>query len=179
MDLLTEMLTAALASTTFDEALVAYLKSTSFSQFVVNTTWVWPLAETLHFLGLALLFGAIGPLDLRLLGFMRHLPVSAFRFLVPWAVAGFVVNAVTGLVFLIATPDQYVSNISWWLKVVFLAIAGLNVLGFELTQRARADALPAGRDTPYALKMIGGVSLVSWMMVLVWGRMLAFLGNAF
>ena len=84
-----------------------------------------------------------------------------------------------GLVFLIATPDQYISNISWWLKVLFLAIAGVNVLMFELTQRDRADSLPAGSDTPYALKMIGGVSLVSWMMVLVWGRMLAFLGNAF
>jgi hypothetical protein len=39
--------------------------------------------------------------------------------------------------------------------------------------------MPAGADTTPMLKMIGGVSLVSWFMVLVWGRMLAFLGNAF
>ncbi len=71
------------------------------------------------------------------------------------------------------------SNISWWLKALFLAIAGLNVLLFELTQRTKADAMPAGADTTPMLKMIGGVSLVSWFMVLVWGRMLAFLGNAF
>ncbi|NOT25937.1 MAG: hypothetical protein HOP16_07510 [Acidobacteria bacterium] len=179
MDVLGEMMTSVLAATSIDESVVSYLKSTAFSHFVVNTPWVWPLAETLHFLGLALLFGAIGPLDLRLLGFMKHLPVSAFRALVPWAVAGFSLNLVTGLVFLIATPDQYMSNISWWLKALFLVIAGLNVLLFELTQRDKADALPLGSGTPAVLKVIGSVSLVSWFMVLVWGRMLAFLGNAF
>jgi H+/Cl- antiporter ClcA len=179
MDQLGEILTAILNATSVDESVIRYLKSTAFSQYVVSTPWVWPLAETLHFLGLALLFGTIGPLDFRLLGFMRHLPVSAFRALVPWAVAGFVLNLATGLVFLVAAPDQYMSNISWWLKVLFLAIAGLNVLLFELTQKATVDALPPGSDTPPILKMIGGVSLVSWFMVLVWGRMLAFLGNAF
>lgn len=179
MDLLGEIMTAILNTTTLDEQVVHYLKSTSFSQFVVSRPWVWPLAETLHFLGLALLFGTIGPLDFRLLGFMRHLPVSAFRALVPWAVAGFVLNLATGLIFLVATPDQYMSNISWWLKALFLAIAGLNVLLFELTQRANAAAMLPGADTTPMLKMIGGVSLVSWFMVLFWGRMLAFLGNAF
>jgi hypothetical protein len=94
-------------------------------------------------------------------------------------VTGFAINLVTGLIFLVATPDQYMSNVSWWLKALFLLIAGLNVLLFELIQKSRVDALPTGADTPPLLKMIGGVSLVSWFMVLVWGRMLAFLGNAF
>jgi hypothetical protein len=179
MDQLGEFMSAILNATSVDESVIRYLKSTAFSQFVVNTPWVWPLAETVHFLGLALLFGTIGPLDFRLLGFMRHLPISAFRVLVPWAVTGFAINLVTGLIFLVATPDQYMSNVSWWLKALFLLIAGLNVLLFELIQKSRVDALPTGADTPPLLKMIGGVSLVSWFMVLVWGRMLAFLGNAF
>jgi len=179
MDLLSDIMTAILNTTNLDESVIRYLKSTGFSQFVVSRPWVWPLAETVHFLGLALLFGTIGPLDFRLLGFMRHVPVSAFRALVPWAVAGFVLNLVTGLIFLVATPDQYMSNISWWLKALFLVIAGLNVLLFELTQRVTADAMLPGTDTTPMLKMIGGVSLISWFMVLFWGRMLAFLGNAF
>ena len=179
MDQLGEFMSTILNATSIDESVVRYLKSTAFAQFVVNSTWVWPLAETLHFLGLALLFGSIGPLDFRLLGFMKHLPVSAFRALVPWAVAGFLINLLTGLVFLVAAPDQYMSNLSWWLKMLFLAIAGLNVLLFELTQRSTVDAMAPGVDTSPVLKMIGGVSLVSWFLVLVFGRMLAFLGNAF
>ena len=125
------------------------------------------------------LVGLNSAIDFRLLGFMKHLPVWAFRALVPWPVAGFLITLVTGLIFLVATPDQYLNNISWWLKMLFLMIAGLNVLLFELTQKSKAEAMAPGADTSPVLKMIGGVSLVSWFMVLVWGRMLAFLGNAF
>jgi hypothetical protein len=110
---------------------------------------------------------------------MRHIPVSAFRALVPWAVAGFVINLMTGMIFLVAAPDQYMNNISWWLKALFLVIAGLNVLLFELTQKSRVCAMKPGEDTSVVLKTIGGVSLVSWFLVLFFGRMLAFLGNAF
>jgi hypothetical protein len=174
-----EFLNAMLTATSLDESLIRFLKSTALSQFIVNTPWAWPVAETLHFLGLALLVGIIGPLDIRLLGFMKSVPIAALKTLVPWAVAGFIINLVTGVMFLAATPEQYVRNLSWWFKVLFLMIAGVNVLLFETTQRSRMLAMGPGEDTPAAFKVIGGVSLVSWVMVLYWGRMLPFLGNAF
>jgi len=172
-------LDALLATTTFDEWLVVYLKSTALSHWVVNSQWVWPIAETLHFMGLALLIGIIAPLDVRLMGFMPRVPIAALKRLVPWAVAGFLTCLVTGALFFAATPDQYIRNESFWLKLLFLAIAGANMLLFETTQRARAVALKPGADTPAAFKAIGGVSLVSWLMVLYWGRMLPFIGGAF
>ena len=179
MDLMNDLMATVLNATTLDESAIQYLKATALAQYVLNTPWVWPACETFHFLGLALLMGAIGPLDFRLLGFMKQVPISAFRALVPWAVAGFLINLATGLVFLIAAPDQYMRNVSWWMKVFFLFIAGANILWFELSHKAHAEALPPGVETPSALKVIGGVSIVSWFMVLFWGRMLAFLGNAF
>ena len=174
-----DFLDAVLNSTTLDESVVVYLKSSALAQWVVSTPWAWPLAETFHFLGLALLFGAIGPLDFRLLGFMRRVPIASFRALVPWAVAGFLVNLVTGIVFLVAAPDQYIANLAWWPKVFFIVVAGLNVLMFEVTQKSTLANLPPGQDTPPVFKVMGGVSIVSWFMVLFWGRMLAFIGNAF
>lgn len=179
MEWLNDILSAALAATTADESIIRYLKSTALADYVVSTPWAWPVAETFHFLGLALLVGTIAPLDFRLMGFMRQVPVSAFRALVPWAVVGFVVNLITGLIFLVAAPDQYMANLSWWFKALFLVIAGVNVLAFELTQKSRIESMAPGADTPGTFKLIGGVSLVSWFMVLYWGRMLAFLGNAF
>jgi len=179
MTLLEEVLVAVLAATSLDESLVTFLRATALSQWVVSTAWAWPLCETLHFIGLTLLVGIIGPLDVRLLGFMKNVPVAALKALVPWAVAGFVLNLVTGAIFLVATPEQYIRNLSWWLKVLFLVIAGVNMLLFEMTQRSRLLAMGPGEDTPAAFKLIGGVSLVSWGMVLYWGRMLPFLGNAF
>jgi PhzF family phenazine biosynthesis protein len=59
-----------------------------------------------------------------------------------------------------------------------LAHAGVNMLLFETTHRSRLDAMGTG-DTPPSFKVIGGVSLVSWLMVIYWGRMLPFIGNAF
>lgn len=172
-------LNALFAATTLDESTIVFLKGTALAHWVVNTPWVWPTAEALHFLGLALLVGTIAPLDVRLLGFMKSVPIAALKTLVPWAVAGFVINLVTGMLFFVAAPDQYMHNLSWWFKVLFLAIAGVNMLLFETTQQSRIQAMEPGDDTPAACKAIGGVSLVSWLMVVYWGRMLPFLGNAF
>lgn len=179
MDHLQAWIDALLAATAADEQLIGYLRSTALSQWIVNSAWAWPVAETLHFVGLALLIGIVAPLDVRLMGFMRGVSISSLKQLIPWAVVGFVLNLITGVLFFIGTPQQYVGNASWWLKLLFLVIAALNMAWFEASHQSRARALSAGADTPVAFKLIGAVSLSSWLMVLYWGRMLPFAGNAF
>jgi len=161
------------------DAFVEWLKSTAASQAVVTYRWVWPISETIHFIGLALVIGIVGLFDLRLMGFFKRIPVRAARELMPFAVLGFVLNLITGLLFLIGQPDQYVYNRSWWLKVAFLIIAGVNALFFEKALGPRTLSLGAGGDTPIGAKVIGAVSLLAWFGVLYWGRMLPFIGNAF
>jgi hypothetical protein len=97
----------------------------------------------------------------------------------PLAIGGFVLNLMTGALFFIGTPHQYVGNAAWWAKVFFLILAGLNAMFFETTVGARTMNLGAGADTPTSAKIVGAVSLVSWLGVLYWGRMLPYLGNAF
>ena len=138
--------------------------------------WLWPACETLHFAGLALLLGVAGMFDFRLLGFMKRVPISVVKEFMPWALVGFTVNLLTGMIFLISEPAQYFGNPTWWLKVAFLIIAGLNAMIFETAYGRRAAAIPAGEDTPIPLKVIAGVSLVAWLGVLWAGRMLPFLG---
>jgi hypothetical protein len=72
--------------------------------------WIWPLCETLHFMGMALLVGIVGVLDLRLLGLARGLPVSPLSKLLPWGLAGFALNLVTGFLFYAGAPEQYMGN---------------------------------------------------------------------
>ena len=137
--------------------------------------WLWPLCETLHFTGLALLIGVVGMFDLRLLGFMKRVPISVVRDFMPWALVGFTLNLLTGTIFVISQPATYFGNYTWWLKVALLLIAGVNAIIFETTYGRRAAAIPAGEDTPFTLKVIAGVSLVSWLGVLWAGRMLPFI----
>jgi hypothetical protein len=137
--------------------------------------WLWPLCETIHFAGLALLIGVAGMFDLRLLGFMKRVPISVVRDFMPWALVGFALNLLTGMIFVISQPATYFGNYTWWLKVTLLLIAGLNAIIFETTYGRRAAAIPAGADTPMVLKVIAGVSLASWFGVLWAGRMLPFI----
>jgi hypothetical protein len=161
------------------DAFVAWLQTTSLSQAIVMNTWVWPACETIHFIGLALVLGIVGFFDLRLMGFFRRVPVAAARDLMPFAVIGFALNLITGLIFLIGQPQQYAHNIAWWFKFGFLVAAGLNALFFETLVGSRVMGVGAGERTPTAAKVVGFVSIVSWLGVLYFGRMLPFIGDAF
>ena len=161
------------------DAFVQWLQATSLSQAIVYQTWIWPLAETIHFVGLTLVIGVAGLFDLRLMGFFRGASVAAVRELMPFALLGFLLNLFTGLIFLIGHPEQYVHNPSWWLKVAFLATAGANALVFEVAVAGRTIDLPPGVDTPRSAKVVGLVSLIAWFGVLYWGRMLPFIGDAY
>ena len=74
------------------DVVVAWLKGTTLSQAIVTHIWVWPLCESLHFIGLALVIGIVGFFDLRLMGFMKRVPVGAIRDLMPLAILGFGLN---------------------------------------------------------------------------------------
>jgi Family of unknown function (DUF6644) len=158
----------------------AWLSTTAPSQFVNNHSWVWPACETLHFMGLILLMGNVGLLDLRMLGLLKELPAKHLSRFVRWGVAGFIVNLLTGVVFIVGQPGQYFDNWAFFAKLVFILLAGLNVFAFYATGVSRqVDLLAAGDDAPPLAKFIAGTSLFLWVGVMYFGRMLPFLGNAF
>ena len=127
------------------DPLVEFIRSTRMSEvFRDQVAWLWPLCESLHFLGLILLIGAAGFFDLRLLGFFNRVPISACKEFMPWAMVGFALNLVSGTVFLIIFPGQYVYSQTWWFKVFFLLIAGANALVFETKMADRLLALQPG-----------------------------------
>jgi hypothetical protein len=161
------------------DTFVTWLQSTALSKAIVYQLWIWPAAETVHFIGLTLVIGIVGFFDLRLIGFFSRIPVNAVRSLMPFALFGFFLNLVTGVIFLVGHPEQYVHNIAWWYKVGFLALVGLNALVFEVMFVNDVNRMVPGDDTPTGAKVIGTVSLIAWFGVLYWGRMLPFVGSAF
>jgi hypothetical protein len=159
------------------QAFSLWLESTALSKALFDIPWLWPLCESLHFIGLALLIGGAGLLDLRLLGMFRGVSIQDVKAFMPFAIGGFLVNAVTGVLFLIMQPHLYLSGGVWWAKVTFLALAGLNAWFFETRLSPGALALDPQADTPFTLKLVGGLSLLSWFGVLYCGRMLPYLGT--
>lgn len=158
-----------------------WLAATPLSTIVSDSRWIVPASQIVHFFGLALLFGMAGMLDLRMLGLGKGIPIGEFsRRMIPWAGTGFLLNVITGFIMYAGAPFMFAHNRAFGFKMLFIAVAGLNVLVFYVTGIARkVEALGSGDDAPWSAKVIAGLSLSLWVGVMFWGRMLPFLGNAF
>lgn len=155
----------------------AWLSAVMVQRFVLDHTWVWPSLETLHFIGLWLLFGVVVVVNLRMLGVMTMAPFSAFHRLLPWGLLGLGINLVTGMFWVIATPEQYMTNISFGLKMGALMLAGADLL--YLTTFDGPWSVKSGEQAPALGKAFAVSAIALWIGVMYFGRMLPFLGNAF
>jgi len=161
------------------ELLADWMSRTNLIEIVNAYDWLWPLCETLHFIGMAALIGTVGLVDARILGIGKGIPIAQLERLVPIGIAGFVVNALTGFVFIagnpVGGPIEYLTNLSLQLKLLLILIAGLNLLVFYFTGIARAtDAVSPEGSAPRAAKIIAGTSLVAWFGVIFFGRMIMY-----
>lgn len=155
----------------FVASAVEWLAGTHFSQLMTASKWWWAFLMDMHFLGLVLLVGAVGVFDLRVLGFARQLPLGRLNKLLPWAIAGFCINLLTGTLAFIGMPEDYTYNVAFLLKMLFIALAGVNVLLFYVTNASReCRAVAAGGNAPILAKCIAGASLFLWFGVIVLGR---------
>jgi len=155
----------------------AWLTAASIKTFVLEHPWVWPTCETLHFVGMSLMFGVLMIVNLRLLGFMKGMSYAAVHRLLPLGIMGFAINFVTGMLFFIAASEQYTQNVAFHWKMVLLELAGINFL--VLTVYDGAWKLPAGAEPPLTDKLLAASALVLSIGVMYFGRMLPFIGNAF
>src|SRR5690242_8425929 len=143
----------------------AWIEATWISKTLFGISWLWPACESLHFIGLCILIGGAGLLDLRLIGMFRGLPIRHVKALMPWAIGGFAINAVTGMLFLTMQPHLYLSSGVWWAKVAFLGLAGINARFFETRLALPALAMSPDAYMPAGMKVVGAVSLFSWFAV--------------
>ncbi len=151
------------------ESLIAAIEASEFVAFLGASAWAYPLANLLHLLGLVLLLGAIGIVDLRLLGLFRLLPLDPLmRALTPLAIAGFVLLALTGpLLFVADATTLFESAMLGW-KLALIAIAGVNAVAFRRVRRDNsAEATALERSFAFA-------SITLWLSVAALGRMIAY-----
>jgi hypothetical protein len=161
------------------ETLADILAATNLVALVNDNDWVWPVCEMLHFVGMALLIGTVGLVDLRILGVAKGLPIATLERLIPWGVAGFVINAITGLMFIagnpVGGPIEYLSNLAFQIKMILVLIAGINLVVFYFMGIARdlESVAPSG-DAGRSAKVVAVVSLVMWFGVICFGRLIMY-----
>lgn len=150
--------------------------SRTIGNIVRDTPWIWVASEALHFVGLSLLIGVCVLVCVRALGLAKQIPFAAVDRLLPWAVLGLGLNVVTGMLFFLAAPQQYVDNPAFHWKLIFLVLAGGASLFFFFDE---GWAAKPGSDAPALTKLVAAAALFLWVGVMFWGSMLPFIGNAF
>lgn len=149
----------------------------SLGEWITANSWVWPACESLHFVGLCMLFAVVLAVDLRVLGMAKKLSFPSLYQLLPLGMLGFAINFLTGMMFFISTPAQYTQNIAFHWKIILILLAGLNVLYFMLFDEAWK--VGPGDDAPLTAKIAAGSAILLWIGVLYFGHMLPFIGNSF
>ena len=144
---------------------------------MTNYQWMWATCETLHFIGLSLLLGVVFLVDLRVLGVMKGVSFVSLHRLLPWAALGFGVNVITGMLFFVGIPTQYIHNPSFYWKIAMVMLAGLNAVYFTVVDEPWA--LGPKEDAPLTAKIAAASAMLLWVGVMYCGSMLPFLGNAF
>ena len=154
------------------------MQQTALQVFVSSHDWVWALWQILHFVGMSFIVGIVGTMDLRILGLFKSIPIAALRPLVPWAIVGFICNLVTGVFFVTGKtpgPSYYTDNLSFRLKMLFVLLAAGNLIIFQLSGlEGRVYATPAGGTAPAAAKAVAAFSLVAWLLIIFFGRIMQY-----
>lgn len=143
-----------------------------------DSTWLFSSYESIHFLGLCILMGALLVVDLRLMGFFRRMPIASALNYTHFAVLGFALNLLSGIGFVVSDPFNYLTNPAFGLKMALVFLAGLNVAWFEFVERRRVLALAPDSDTHPGTKLVAGLSLGLWTLIIILGRLLPQFGLA-
>lgn len=156
---------------------MAWMETSALGRFMRESgPWTYAIVNLSHVLGVALLFGAVVILDLRLLGVWRRIPLAALGDAVtPVAAAGFLLAAASGAGLLATKATEYIGNPFLYAKFSAVAIGLLNVLVLHLSPPWQVrDTRPLSRAEHRHLAWIGGTSLACWLTALGAGRMIAY-----
>lgn len=150
-----------------------WLQNTPVAIFVAETLWAYPTLETMHTVGMALLLGSLGLINLRVLGYKRVLPLIGTADLLPIAWIGFTFNAFSGVLLFTSDAVNFFSSNTFRLKMLLIVLAGINALVLSRKVFTPEYADNPGGGTAGA-KVIAASSLVFWVGAIICGRLYAY-----
>lgn len=154
-------------------AAAAWLDMAGIGPWSRGSALAYPVANTLHLLGLVMLVGGIGAVDLRIVGLWQRLPVAELsRALTPVAVAGLILMAASGVILFAADGVSLAQSAIFERKLIIIAVALLNAAAFRLIWRAQLSESPD--KAPAAARAMAAASLFLWLAAGASGRWIAY-----
>ncbi len=157
-------------------ALLKSLEASGLATKIRDSVFLFPMIESTHVIGLALVFGTIAIIDLRLLGIastQRSFQRMASDIL-KWTWGAFALTALTGSLMFITNASVYYHNFYFRTKMLLLALTGINMLFFELTAGRTIHKWDQAPSAPRAGKAVAALSLAMWIGIICVGRLIGF-----
>lgn len=152
---------------------LASIEASPLAVALRDSHWIHASVATIHLVGVALLFGSIAVLDLRLLGIGRSL--SARRLsahVLPWTLLGFVIIVPSGLALFIAHVSDYIASALFVLKMSLIFAAGCNAAVFYAAVAGGMDGWDRDAPPPWGARAAGAISIALWLATIACGRFL-------
>ena len=154
---------------------LVWLETTALAAAMREWLWLYPVIESLHIIGLAVLVGAAVSFDLRLLGISTSISISALAgHLLSWARRSLLLIVPTGLMMFAAHATEMATNPAFQLKLGLLVAAGINAGAFHAGVFRTVAVWDLGGAAPVAAKISAIVSLCLWAGVITCGRLIAY-----
>ena len=152
-------------------------RTAALAAWIIDNSFVWPAMEAAHFMGMAVLFGVVLLVAVRVLGLVKNVPFTAVHRLLPLGVFGFMINVVTGMLFFVADWQRYITMTnSFFPKMALIVIGGVAVLYFTIFEKPWE--LKPGDNAPLTAKVMAVATVLMWSGVLIYGRLLPYLEGA-
>ena len=151
-------------------AIAEWVADTAFAEWAMGSALAYPVANTVHVLALVLLLGAIGLVDLRVLGLFPRIPLQPLSTaLTPIAATGVVILTASGTILFAADALTLAESRTFRLKLTLLVAALANVALFRwLYGRVIPDSPPIGA------RALAFASVLLWTGVAISGRLIAY-----
>jgi hypothetical protein len=151
------------------------LQDSAVTQWLNTLLWGFPMAEIFHIVMTGGFFGGIAMLDLRLLGFHRAVSSrTLMQHILPclwWLFVGVVIS---GSLLFMFMPLEYSGNPAFHVKLVLIALGGLNALFMHLVLLRNQFMWDAHNGVPLGVRLAALVSLAIWIGTLACGRLIAY-----
>ncbi len=153
-----------------------WLQNSAVAVAIRNSLYFFPTLEAIHVIALGLVFGTIMIVDLRMLGIAgTQRPYGRISSeVLKWTWAAFGLAVITGSLMFITNARVYVDNTFFRIKFALMALAGLNMLVFQLTLAKTESEWGEGKVAPTRARIAATLSLLLWLGVIFMGRSVGF-----
>ena len=151
------------------------IEALPFARMMRESLWAYPIVETIHIVGFAILVGSVVVFDLRVLGLSKNLSVRELsRHLLQWSLGSLVLIVPTGFLMFSAHAMDFLGSRTFQLKMALLMAAGINAVIFRTGPYQTVAHWDVATRAPVAAQLSVAASIAIWIAIIACGRFLAY-----